>query len=66
MKFNKQHPYYRKLWLRTKLPWFLINLGIADKGVDCEKAGAKHHWYNTNNTHSGCYYCKTVKEGKHW
>ncbi len=66
MRFNKHHPYYRKLWWRTKLSWLLIDMGLANKGVDCEKVNAEHHWYNIDNKQSGCYYCKIIKEGKHW
>lgn len=64
MKFNKNHPYYRKLWWRTKLPWLLINKGFAAKGENCEKVKAEHHWYKIDNKHSGCYYCKIVINGK--
>lgn len=61
MKFNKMHPYYRKLWCRTKLPWFLIEKGFAQKGEDCEMVNAEHHWYNIDGKESGCYYCKKIK-----
>lgn len=66
MNFDKRHPYYRKLWWRTKLPWFFIERGFAAKGEDCEHVNADHHLYNINNTHSGCYYCKVVKEVEQW
>lgn len=62
----KRHPYEWRLWLRTKLPWFLINLGFADKGNDCQNVNAQHKWYNINNESSGCYYCKIVVDGKKW
>ena len=41
------HPYAWRTSLRKRLPWFLINLGIAAKGKDCERVGAEHHWYQT-------------------
>ena len=52
--------------MRGRLPWFLINLGIADKGEDCELAGGKHHWYNRDNNSSGCYHCQIIRTGKLW
>ncbi|MNU57087.1 hypothetical protein D3C71_461970 [compost metagenome] len=42
MNFDKRHPYYRKLWWRTKLPWFFIERGFAAKGEDCEHVNADH------------------------
>jgi hypothetical protein len=48
------------------LPWFLIDLGIADKGKDCESVGARHHWYNAGEESSGCYHCKVIREGRLW
>ena len=39
---QNRHPYEFRLRIRERLPWFLINLGIADKGKDCEKVGAEH------------------------
>lgn len=66
MKFEKGHPYALRTRIRTFLPWFLINLGIANKGEDCEKVGASHCWYNIDNENSGCYYCKVIKKGQLW
>jgi len=63
---DKKHPYRFRLWLREKLPWFLIDLGIAGKGKDCELANAEHRWYNIDNKASGCYYCKKIISGKKW
>lgn len=60
---RNRHPYEFRLRIRERLPWFLINLGIADKGKDCEKVGAKHVWFNIDNQFSGCYYCKELREG---
>ena len=61
---NKKQPYRRRTWLRKQLPWFLINLGIATKGKDCEAAGGSHEWYNIDNENSGCYHCQVVKPGQ--
>ena len=59
-------PYRMRTTVRGILPWFIINLGIADKGENCEKVGEKHEWYNKNNETSACYHCREEKEGKHW
>jgi hypothetical protein len=48
------------------LPWFLIELGVAAKGKDCESVNACHVWFNLNDENSGCYYCKVVKPGQLW
>jgi len=64
--YHKKHPYRWRLILRSKLPWFLIRLGIANKGKDCELRRASHDWYNHNDTSSACYYCKVVKIGQLW
>ena len=60
------HPYAWRLWLRGRLPWFLIRLGIADKGEDCGSVGARHLWYNRDKQTSGCYHCKVVQPGQLW
>jgi hypothetical protein len=31
----------------------LINLGVADKGGDCERVEEIHHWYNIDGVFSG-------------
>jgi hypothetical protein len=56
---------WRRRW-RRRPPWFLIDLGIAAKGKDCEAVGAKHLWYNRDNENSGCYYCEIVRPGRLW
>lgn len=61
--YNK-HPYGNKRWQRERLPWFIVNWGIAKKGEDCEKVNAKHQWYNIDNLNSGCYFSKLTKFGK--
>jgi hypothetical protein len=60
------HPYRWRTWLRVRLPWFLINLGIAEKGDDCDRVGGEHWWYNRDGDTSGCYYCEVVKPGQLW
>ncbi|MEP0006919.1 MAG: hypothetical protein ABJ387_10555 [Balneola sp.] len=59
-------PYRKRTWLRSNLPWFLINLGVAKKGKDCEKKDGSHEWYKIDNQSSGCYHCEVVKTGKLW
>jgi len=59
-------PYRKRTWLRHFLPWFLIDLGVADKGKDCEKKGGEHEWYNINNKKSGCYHCNVIRGGQLW
>ena len=39
---KKKHPYELRKQIRSKLPWFLIDLGIAGKGKNCEKLNADH------------------------
>jgi hypothetical protein len=39
---------------------------LFDKGRDCEAAGGEHHWYNTDDKHSACYYCQVIREGQLW
>jgi len=60
------HPYRWRTWIRTRLPWFLINLGMAAKGRDCETAGGEHHWYNRDGNTSGCYHCEVIRPGRLW
>lgn len=49
-----------------RLPWFLIDLGVADKGSDCAAVGADHAWYNLDDVRSGCYHCHVVQQGQLW
>lgn len=35
-------PYRFRTWLRSRSPWVLIDLGVFDKGADCEAAGGDH------------------------
>jgi hypothetical protein len=48
------------------LPWFVIDLGIARKGQDCEAVGGVHSWYNLDDIRSGCYHCEIVRQGRLW
>lgn len=63
---DEGHPYRWRTWLRTRLPWFLIDLGFAAKGEDCEAVGGRHRWYNIDNESSGCYHCGVVRPGQLW
>ena len=41
--------------MRRRLPWFLVDRGIAGKGAgDC---GA-HEWYNHDGVVARCYHCE--------
>lgn len=64
--WEQKHPYRWRTWVRTHLPWFLIDLGIAKKGRDCEAVGGWHHWYNIDDKSSGCYHCEIVRPGRLW
>ena len=59
-------PYRRRTWVRTLLPDWLIRLGWANKGSDCEAAGGPHEWYNLDERRSGCYHCRVVARGRLW
>ncbi len=64
--WDKGHPYAWRRWLRVRLPWFLIDLGFAGKGEDCEQIGGWHRWYNQDDENSACYHCKVVRPGQLW
>ncbi|MEA2495761.1 MAG: hypothetical protein QOJ29_3672 [Thermoleophilaceae bacterium] len=41
--------------IRHRLPWFLVNLGVAAKGKrDC----GDHEWYRENAATARCYHCE--------
>jgi len=63
---RRPSPYRWRTAMRRHLPWFLIDLGIAGKGQDCEKAGGAHAWYSRDGVSSGCYHCKVVRAGRLW
>lgn len=63
---RRPSPYRWRTAMRRHLPWFLIDLGIAGKGRDCEKRGGTHAWYNQDGVSSGCYHCKVVRAGRLW
>jgi hypothetical protein len=44
----------RRTQIRTLLPWFLINIGVASKpNRDC----GDHDWYNADGAIERCYHC---------
>ena len=63
---STKHPYRYRTRIRKHLPWFLIDLGFAAKGKDCEEGGGKHEWYNKDNSSSACYHCLVVVAGQKW
>ena len=66
METGRLHPYAWRTWLRGRLPWFLIELGIANKAQDCGAVGAPHDWYNMDDQTSRCYHCRVIGEGQLW
>jgi hypothetical protein len=64
--WEKDHPFRWRTWIRTHLPWFPIDLGVAGKGRDCEAVGGWHHWYNIDNESSGCYHREVARPGQLW
>ncbi len=64
--WDRGHPYRRRTWIRRRLPWFLISLGVARKGRDCEAAGGWHRWYNHDGETSACYHCRVMAAGQLW
>ena len=59
-------PYRIRTWLRSHMPWFIINTGIVDKGENCEKENGHHEWYNKDNKNSCCYHCNIERDGQLW
>jgi len=59
-------PFRIRTFLRSNLPWFIINTGLFDKGDDCEKHRGHHEWYNQDNINSACYHCSVTREGILW
>ena len=55
-------PYRIRTFLRSNLPWLIINTGIVDKGENCEKFGGDHEWYKQDNKHRACYHCVVIEE----
>ena len=66
MKVDFRPPYPWRTWIRQRLPWFLIDLGLADKGKECDAVAGQHHWYNQDDEYGGCYYCHVVRPGQLW
>jgi hypothetical protein len=52
--------------VRMHLPWFLLDLGVADEGPDCERVGGTQAWYNHDGENSACNHCKVVRPGHLW
>ena len=63
-RFSWRHLYGWRTNLRVLLPIPFSKL--IDKGDDCESHSAQHYWYNQDDRHSGCYYCKVVRLGRLW
>jgi hypothetical protein len=61
-----RHPYAWRTALRRRMPSFLIKMGIAAKGDDCEAAGSNHEWYNHDDVQSACYHCRVFRPGQLW
>jgi hypothetical protein len=59
----RRHPYESRTAMRLRLPRFLIKLGLAAPGRDCESVGAPHLWYNQDGLRIACYHCKVVRSG---
>jgi len=46
--------YRWRTWLRRRLPWLLVDRGVAGKGTtDC----GDHEWYNADGVVERCYHC---------
>jgi hypothetical protein len=61
-----REPYRRRTWLRQRLPFLAIDLGLAGKGADCEAAGGRHEWYNPDGQSAACYHCQATAKAKLW
>ena len=60
------HTHALRTWVRGRLPWFLIRLGVADFGRDCDALEASHYWCNVDDAHSLCIFCGSEREGQLW
>jgi hypothetical protein len=58
-RFSWRHPYGWRTKLRILMP--VVISERIDKGEDCESCGGQHRWYNQDDEHSACYYCKIVR-----
>ena len=56
------HPYRWRTWIRSHLPWLLIDAGVMGKAVNCESARGVHWWYKIDESSRGCYHCQVVEE----
>ena len=59
-------PFRVRTFLRSNLPWCIIDTGVVDKGEDCEAADGQHEWYNVDDKMSACYHCSVQKDGHLW
>ena len=62
----ESYPFRWRTRLRRHLPWFLIDLGLADKGDDCEAHGGVHEWYNRDDVVSACHHCRSESFASAW
>jgi len=60
------HPHALRTWVRSRLPFFLLRMGAAGFGRDCESIGAIHNWHNLDNVRSRCIFCGQEREGQLW
>lgn len=60
------HPHALRTWIRGRIPWFLIDLGVASFGRDCETLSAQHNWSNIDGRNSRCMFCGIEREGRLW
>jgi hypothetical protein len=61
-----RRPFRWRTALRRHLPYWVLDLGLAGKGEDCEAAGGAHEWYNRDGNTSGCYHCQVIRDGQLW
>jgi hypothetical protein len=60
-RWDAGHPYRYRIWVRRHLPWWLINVGVADKGPDREAVGVWHRWYKSTEEIDRCYHCEVTR-----
>jgi hypothetical protein len=64
--FNILKPYVLRCIIRRNLPdpiydILVNNLGLFNKGHDCEAVCGSHSFYNCDGQNYGCYYCEIKK-----
>jgi hypothetical protein len=60
-RWDTGHPYRFRVWIRARLPHWMIDLGVATKGHDCEAAGGWHRWYKSTDDIDHCYHCRQTR-----